>query len=155
MSRSAEISHLRDLAARAQFAAGHVASAYLASPEPSWSAELKAFHSSLVEMVEGLLQGMLARGASPVEAREAVQNPSEAASRGSFASCIELAVRAIASLEEDLSEVLAEGDATVSGILELAAIYLLRLRAEARVLAVFLNTQEAPFSRPSQVALPA
>ena len=57
MSRSAEISHLRDLAARAQLAAGHVASAYLASPEPSWSAELKAFHSSLVEMVEGLLHG--------------------------------------------------------------------------------------------------
>ncbi len=155
MSRSAEISHLRDLAARAQLAAGHVASAYLASPEPSWSAELKMFHGSLVEMVEGLLQAMLARGASPVEAREAVQNSSEAVSRGSFASCIELAVRTIGSLEESLSEVVAEADATVSGILELVAIYLLRLRAEARVLAVFISTQEGPVSLPAPVALPA
>jgi hypothetical protein len=149
VSRTAEISRLRDLASRAQLAAGHVASAYLASPEPSWSDELRDLHGSLVEMVEGLLQAMLARGMPPAEAREAIQNPGEATVRRSFVACVDHAVRSIRSLEEGLSDAVAEGGTSLSGILELAAMYLLRLRAEARVLAVFISTEGAPVARAS------
>ena len=154
MSQSAETTCLRNLASRAQLAAGHVASAYLASPEPSWSDELKELHRSLVEMIEGLLHAMLARGVSPAEAREAVQGMDEPAARRSFADCIGLAVRSIEALEEGLSEVVTEAGATASSILDLAAIYLLQLRAETRVLAVFISTQEGPITRPPPLAAP-
>ncbi len=146
MSRRAEISCLLEIAGKAQIAAGAVASAYLASPEPAWTEQLKDFHGVLVLMVEQVVQALLAQGVLPSEAGDAIRDSGDQPTLQSFSGRLAVAIEATRALEQELSDAVEAAAELGSGLVDLAALSLLRLRTHERALAVFMSTEASPIA---------